>query len=137
MVMCISTCPFIHMHYIHEIFEEANYYILLFNYIGAEKCHVCLFFQVNRTFPGLVLAATTSIAGFQFAHHAGIALMSVQGIATAASPLSGVAMSIIGGLVVHNVLRIPERLRLLRPNWDVTEGLRMCTTTVLRAGIVL
>jgi uncharacterized integral membrane protein (TIGR00698 family) len=73
-------------------------------------------------------AAAVALASFKFADVAGVALMSAQGI-TGGSPISGVPVAVIAGLVLNNALG-PAMPPTIKP------GLQLCLTTVLRAGIV-
>lgn len=82
--------------------------------------------------PGLGVAAATATAGFVAADYLGVLLLQAQGAvqagAGAPSPVSGIPVSIILGLLVANgPVKLPEALR---------PGLKVATTTVLRAGIV-
>jgi uncharacterized integral membrane protein (TIGR00698 family) len=65
--------------------------------------------------------------GFWLADVIGRALMYAQGVNTA-SPISGVPIAIVLGLLLRNFTPLPA---LLNP------GLKFCVTTVLRLGIVL
>lgn len=67
------------------------------------------------------------LAGFWLADIAGRALMAAQGL-SGSSPISGVPVAIVLGLLLRNLLPLPASL---------TPGLKFCVTTVLRAGIVL
>ena len=65
--------------------------------------------------------------GFWLADTLGRALMIAQGL-NASSPISGVPVAIILGLLLRNFTPLPSAL---------TPGLKFCVTTVLRLGIVL
>lgn len=64
--------------------------------------------------------------GFVGADFLGQALLSAQGI-SGSSPISGIPVSILLGIGINNMVPLPD---IVRP------GLKFCTTTVLRAGIV-
>ena len=67
------------------------------------------------------------LAGFWLADVLGYALLASQGL-SGSSPISGVPVAIIIGLLLRNLLPLPKAL---------TPGLKFCVTTVLRLGIVL
>ncbi len=67
------------------------------------------------------------LAGFWLADRIGQAILAAQGL-TGGSPLSGVPVAIVLGLLLRNTLPLPASL---------SPGLKFATTTVLRAGIVL
>jgi uncharacterized integral membrane protein (TIGR00698 family) len=77
--------------------------------------------------PGIAAAVLVMIAGFWLAEILGQALLAAQGL-NGSSPISGVPVAIILGLLLRNLTRLPKRL---------TPGLKFCVTTVLRLGIVL
>ena len=77
--------------------------------------------------PGVLLAVAVMLAGFELADVLGRALLSARGL-SGASPVSGVPVAIVLGLLVRNLVRLPKALG---------PGLKFCTTTVLRLGIVL
>ena len=68
------------------------------------------------------------LAGFWLADVLGRALLAAQGLSGGGSPISGVPVAIVLGLLLRNVLPLPPIL---------TPGLKFCVTTVLRLGIVL
>ena len=78
--------------------------------------------------PGISAAALVMMAGFWLADVLGRAILAAQGLGSGSSPISGVPVAIILGLLVRNVLQLPRTL---------TPGLKFCVTTVLRLGIVL
>jgi uncharacterized integral membrane protein (TIGR00698 family) len=78
--------------------------------------------------PGVAAAAIVMIAGFWLADLAGRAILSAQGLSAGSSPISGVPIAIVLGLLLRNLFRLPAAL---------TPGLKFCVTTVLRLGIVL
>jgi uncharacterized integral membrane protein (TIGR00698 family) len=78
--------------------------------------------------PGLAAAALVMIAGFWLADLVGRAILSAQGLGAGSSPISGVPIAIVLGLLLRNLFRLPAAL---------TPGLKFCVTTVLRLGIVL
>ena len=77
--------------------------------------------------PGIGAAALVMLAGFELADVVGRAILSAQGL-TGGSPISGVPVAIVLGLLVRNLLPLPAVL---------TPGLKFCVTTVLRVGIIL
>ena len=77
--------------------------------------------------PGVTAAVAVMLAGFSLAGLIGQALLAARGL-TGASPVSGVPVAIVLGLLLRNLLTLPQTLN---------PGLKVCTTTVLRLGIVL
>ena len=77
--------------------------------------------------PGIATALLVMLAGFWLADVLGHALMAAQGL-SGGSPISGVPVAIVLGLLLRNLLPLPSIL---------TPGLKFCVTTVLRLGIVL
>ena len=67
------------------------------------------------------------LAGFWLADRIGEAILAAQGL-TGGSPVSGVPVAIVLGLLLRNALPLPASL---------APGLKFATTTILRAGIVL
>jgi uncharacterized integral membrane protein (TIGR00698 family) len=67
------------------------------------------------------------VAGFWLADQLGHALLAAQGL-TGSNPISGVPVAIVLGLLLRNLLPLPDAL---------APGLRFSTTTILRLGIVL
>lgn len=67
------------------------------------------------------------LAGFWLADRLGQQILAAQGL-TGSSPVSGVPVAIVLGLLLRNTLPLPASL---------TPGLKFATTTILRAGIVL
>jgi uncharacterized integral membrane protein (TIGR00698 family) len=82
-----------------------------------------------KHFPGFAAAATVAAAGTLVADHAGQALLAAQGVEGGSSPISGIPVAILLGLGLNNVVGkgLPS---------SFAPGLKLCTTTVLRAGIV-
>jgi uncharacterized integral membrane protein (TIGR00698 family) len=78
--------------------------------------------------PGIAAAVLVMIAGVWIAEAAGIAILAAQGLTGGSSPISGVPVAIVLGLLLRNLLPLPVWL---------TPGLKFCVTTVLRLGIVL
>lgn len=76
----------------------------------------------------MTAAAAVMLAGFWLADVAGKALLAAQGLSGGSSPISGVPVAIVLGLLLRNTLGLPAA---------VTPGLKLATTTLLRAGIVL
>ena len=81
----------------------------------------------GKQIPGVVAALVVMLAGFWLADQIGHAILSAQGL-TGSSPVSGVPVAIVLGLLLRNTLPLPPWL---------TPGLKFATTTILRAGIVL
>ena len=77
--------------------------------------------------PGVVAAIVVMLAGFWLADLIGQQLLAAQGL-TGSSPVSGVPVAIVLGLLLRNTLPLPASLN---------PGLKFATTTILRAGIVL
>lgn len=80
-----------------------------------------------KALPGVAAAAVVMLAGFSLADVLGHALLAARGL-SGASPISGVAVAIVLGLVIRNLAGLPNGL---------ASGLRFSTTTILRLGIVL
>jgi len=78
--------------------------------------------------PGVAAAVLVMLAGFWLADLVGHALLSAQGLGGGSSPISGVPVAIVLGLLLRNLLPLPAML---------TPGLKFCVTTILRLGIVL
>jgi uncharacterized integral membrane protein (TIGR00698 family) len=78
--------------------------------------------------PGIVTALAVMIVGFWLADLIGRAVLAAQGLSSGGSPVSGVPVAIVLGLLLRNTLPLPSLL---------TPGLKFCVTTVLRLGIVL
>ena len=77
--------------------------------------------------PGVVAAVIVMLVGFWLADLIGQQILAAQGL-TGSSPLSGVPVAIVLGLLLRNTLPLPASLN---------PGLKFATTTILRAGIVL
>lgn len=77
--------------------------------------------------PGVAAAAAVMLAGFGLADGLGQALLAARGL-TGASPISGVPVAIVLGLLLRNLLPLPQ---------TINAGLKFSTTTLLRLGIVL
>jgi uncharacterized integral membrane protein (TIGR00698 family) len=78
--------------------------------------------------PGIAAAAVVMIAGFWLADVIGRAILAAQGLSGGGSPISGVPVAIVLGLLLRNTIPLPTALN---------SGLKFCVTTVLRLGIVL
>lgn len=81
----------------------------------------------GKELPGVVAALAVMVVGFWLADLIGQAILAAQGL-TGSSPVSGVPVAIVLGLLLRNLLPLPASL---------TPGLKFATTTILRAGIVL
>jgi uncharacterized integral membrane protein (TIGR00698 family) len=77
--------------------------------------------------PGVAAAFAVMLAGFWLADLIGQQILAAQGL-TGSSPVSGVPVAIVLGLVLRNTLPLPAWL---------APGLKFATTNILRAGIVL
>jgi uncharacterized integral membrane protein (TIGR00698 family) len=77
--------------------------------------------------PGILAAVVVMLGGFWLAEQLGSAILSAQGL-TGSSPVSGVPVAIVLGLLLRNTLPLPAAL---------APGLKFATNTILRAGIVL
>lgn len=77
--------------------------------------------------PGILAAVLVMLAGFWLAELIGQQILAAQGL-TGSSPVSGVPVAIVLGLLLRNTLPLPASLG---------PGLKFATTTILRAGIVL
>jgi uncharacterized integral membrane protein (TIGR00698 family) len=80
-----------------------------------------------RLLPGIAAAAIVMTAGFALADAIGSAILAAQGL-SGGSPISGVPVAIVLGLLLRNLLPLPAWLN---------PGLRFCVTSILRLGIVL
>ena len=76
--------------------------------------------------PGVTAAVVVMLAGFWLADQIGHAMLAAQGL-SGSSPISGVPVAIVLGLLLRNLVPLPDSL---------TAGLKFATTSVLRAGIV-
>jgi uncharacterized integral membrane protein (TIGR00698 family) len=81
----------------------------------------------GKNLPGVLAGFVVMLAGFWLADQIGHAILSAQGL-TGSSPVSGVPVAIVLGLLLRNTLPLPPSL---------APGLKFATTTILRAGIVL
>ena len=68
------------------------------------------------------------VVGFWLADVTGKAILSAQGLTGGGSPISGVPVAIVLGLLIRNVVGVPASL---------APGLKFSVTTILRLGIVL
>jgi uncharacterized integral membrane protein (TIGR00698 family) len=80
-----------------------------------------------KNVPGVLTAVVVMLAGFWLADLIGQQILAAQGL-TGSSPVSGVPVAIVLGLLLRNTLPLPASLH---------PGLKFATTTILRAGIVL
>jgi uncharacterized integral membrane protein (TIGR00698 family) len=79
-----------------------------------------------KNLPGIIAAVVVMFAGFWLADQIGHAILASQGL-TGSSPVSGVPVAIVLGLLLRNLLPLPDALG---------PGLKFATTTILRLGIV-
>jgi len=77
--------------------------------------------------PGIAAAFVVMFAGFWLANLIGQQILAAQGL-SGSSPVSGVPVAIVLGLLLRNLLPLPDSL---------SPGLKFATTTILRAGIIL
>lgn len=77
--------------------------------------------------PGVLAAVSVMLAGFWLADVLGGAVLALQGL-SGSSPISGVPVAIVLGLLLRNLVSLPASLQ---------PGLKFSTTTLLRLGIVL
>ncbi|MFM8534987.1 MAG: YeiH family protein [Acidimicrobiia bacterium] len=80
-----------------------------------------------KQLPGVLASFVVMLAGFWLADRLGQQILAAQGL-TGSSPISGVPVAIVLGLLLRNTLPLPASLG---------PGLKFATTTILRAGIVL
>jgi uncharacterized integral membrane protein (TIGR00698 family) len=80
-----------------------------------------------KNVPGVAAAFVVMLAGFWLADLIGQRILAAQGL-TGSSPVSGVPVAIVLGLLLRNTLPLPASL---------APGLKFATTNILRAGIVL
>jgi uncharacterized integral membrane protein (TIGR00698 family) len=85
---------------------------------------------LREVLPGLIAAAAVMLAGMWAAEGLGVVILRSRGIDPAgkASPISGISVAIVIGLLIGNLAGLPA---LLRP------GLAFAVKRVLRVGIVL
>lgn len=76
----------------------------------------------------MAAAVAVMVAGFWLADLIGRAILAAQGLGGGSSPISGVPVAIVLGLLIRNLKALPPELM---------PGLKFCVTTVLRLGIVL
>ncbi len=78
--------------------------------------------------PGIITAVAVMVVGFWLADLIGRGILASQGVSGGSSPISGVPVAIVLGLLLRNAFTLPAAL---------SPGLKFCVTTVLRLGIVL
>lgn len=86
--------------------------------------------EIVRLLPGLVLAAALMLVALPLADLLGAVILKLQGIDPTgkASPLSGVLVAIVIGILVSNLVRLPQ---------SFNAGIRFSVTKLLRLGIIL
>lgn len=86
--------------------------------------------EISSLVPGTALAAILMLAALPAADVIGRAILALEGIDPAGrtSPVSGVLVAIVIGIVIRNLVRLPESL---------TPGIRFSVTKLLRLGIIL
>ncbi|MFN0121125.1 MAG: YeiH family protein [Blastocatellia bacterium] len=86
--------------------------------------------EVARLVPGVALAAAVMLAALPVADWLGQALLRARGIDPTgkASPVSGVTVAILLGLLLGNLLRLPAATQ---------PGIQFCVKKLLRLGIIL
>ena len=82
---------------------------------------------LGQQLPGVLASLAVMLAGFWLADLIGQGILASQGL-TGSSPLSGVPVAIVIGLLLRNTVPLPASLN---------PGLKFATTTILRAGIVI
>lgn len=103
--------------------------------LGARACLIRSFASASPALssqavslaPGVGCSVAVMVAGLGLADVMGKQLMHLQGLEGGSSPISGVPVSILLGLLIANTVSIPPALK---------PGLKFATTTLLRAGIV-
>ena len=80
-----------------------------------------------KLLPGVAAAFAVMLAGFWLADAIGRQILAAQGL-SGSSPVSGVPVAIVLGLLLRNTLPLPK---------SFSPGLKYATTTILRTGIVL
>lgn len=85
--------------------------------------------NILKIIPGAALAASLMLLALPLADVIGTGILSLQGIDPTgkASPLSGVLVAIVLGIVVSNLVKLPESLQA---------GIAFSTTKLLRLGII-
>lgn len=78
--------------------------------------------------PGILAALAVMLVGFWLADVIGQAILAAQGLSGGGSPVSGVPVAIVLGLLLKNTVGVPSACN---------PGLKFCVTVVLRLGIVL
>jgi len=82
--------------------------------------------------PGVGLSVTVATAGFEIAHHLGQGLLHLQGVQGAASPVSGIPVSILLGLALKNSGVLPATA------WDrLNPGIKLCSKKALQVSDLL
>ncbi len=77
--------------------------------------------------PGIAAAFLVMLAGFWLADGVGRAVLAAQGLSGGSSPVSGVPVAIVLGLMLRNTLQLPSSL---------APGLQFSVSTLLRLGII-
>ena len=78
------------------------------------------------------LSVTVATAGFEIAHHLGQGLLHLQGVQGAASPVSGIPVSILLGLALKNSGVLPATA------WDrLNPGIKLCSKKALQVSDLL
>ncbi len=85
--------------------------------------------ELNRLWPGVLLAAAVMLAALPLADRLGRWALRLQGIdsPTAGSPISGVLVAIVIGILLRNLLPLPAA---------VQPGIRFSVAKLLRLGII-
>lgn len=88
------------------------------------------FSEVRQLLPGVAVAAGIMLVSLWLADVIGIALLRAQGIDPTgkSAPLSGVLVAILVGILLRNVLPLPQSLQ---------PGIHFAVTKLLRLGIIL
>lgn len=85
--------------------------------------------EILKLLPGVIVAASIMLVSLWLADVIGMALLRLQGIDPAgkSSPLSGVLVAILVGIILRNVLPLPQSLQ---------PGIQFAVTKLLRLGII-
>lgn len=84
---------------------------------------------LSGTLPGFTAAALVATVGAVSADFLGTQMLLAQGIEGASSPISGIPLAILIGVGANSLLPLSTL--------NLSRGLKLCSTSVLRCGIVL
>src|SRR5690625_2782432 len=85
--------------------------------------------RISRLLPGVLLSVAIMLVSLVLADWLGSVLLRAQGLdpATASSPISGVTVAILVGILLRNTVSLPE---------SVQPGIRFGVRGLLRLGII-